>query len=321
MNNQPTWFNESNYENFLTESSILWEMNIPYQKQKIQNRKKLANFDRETAIRKGRLKSELARDLYQAKAKGLAVQESVFAEKIDQINFNFLSSLLSEAETKRTPLKTEKRNMRPEVDPKDRDRDRKREERKQQAQSGLSNILIVKNNKLNKIEIITKDDYNPEHHTLLKGKVKKLDKGNVSKRDLTYYSKLDNFMNTKTSIRLLGGRVEKAQEKEEKKKSEPDETGQPQQPPPPPRAPKDGKEITDPDSTYPEWDHTTDQFIASTDDALNSLSGKKVSPETEQLLSYSRTLGDAIQRFTKEIFAAFPAAATMTFKKPKPIMS
>ena len=219
MNNQPTWFNESNYENFLTESSILWEMNIPYQKQKIQNRKKLANFDRETAIRKGRLKSELARDLYQAKAKGLAVQESVFAEKIDQINFNFLSSLLSEAETKRTPLKTEKRNMRPEVDPKDRDRDRKREERKQQAQSGLSNILIVKNNKLNKIEIITKDDYNPEHHTLLKGKVKKLDKGNVSKRDLTYYSKLDNFMNTKTSIRLLGGRVEKAQEKEEKKKS------------------------------------------------------------------------------------------------------
>lgn len=319
MNNQPIWFNESNYEKFLTESSILWEMNIPYQKQKFENRKKLANFDRETAIRKGRLKAELARDLYQAKAKGLNLKESMFSKKINEINNIFLNTLLAEAETKRNSLKTEKRKMRPEVDPKDRDRDRKREERKQQAQSGLSAIIIVKNNKLNKIEIITKDDYNPEQHTLLKGKVKKLDKGNVSKRDLIYYSKLNNFMNTKTSIRLLGGRIEQAKEKQENNKSKTKENTQ-IQPPPIPRAPKDGKEITDPDSSYPDWDHSTDQFISSTSDALNSLSGKKLSPEIQELLTGSRTLGDAIQRFTKEIFAAFPAAGSMTFKKPKPIM-
>ena len=95
--------------------------------------------------------------------------------------------------------------MRPQVDPKDKDRDRKREDRREAKQQGLSNIVIVKNNKLNKIEIITKEDFNSETHTLLKGKVKGLDKGNVTKRDLNYYSSLDNFMNTKTSVRLLGG--------------------------------------------------------------------------------------------------------------------
>jgi len=82
MSNQPNWFNESNYADFLAESSILWEMNIPYQKQKFENRKKMANFDRETAIRKGRLKSELARDLYQAKAKGIQMRESVFSKRL-----------------------------------------------------------------------------------------------------------------------------------------------------------------------------------------------------------------------------------------------
>jgi len=130
MSNQPNWFNESNYADFLAESFILWEMNIPYQKQKFENRKKMANFERETAIRKGRLKSELARDLYQAKAKGIQMRESVFSKKIKELSDKFLTSLLFEAESKKTPLKAEKKRMRPEVDPADRERDRKREDRR-----------------------------------------------------------------------------------------------------------------------------------------------------------------------------------------------
>jgi len=319
MSNQPNWFNESNYADFLAESSILWEMNIPYQKQKFENRKKMANFDRETAIRKGRLKSELARDLYQAKAKGIQMRESVFSKKIKELSDKFLTSLLFEAESKKTPLKAEKKRMRPEVDPADRERDRKREDRREEKQTGLANIIIVKNNKLNKIEIITKSDYNPQTHTILKGKAKKIDKGNVTKRDLNYYSRLDNFMNTKTSIKLLGGRVEK--EKEEKKTGKAKGKEESQQPQPPElRAPKDGKEITDPDSTYPDWDHNTNQLIATTPDALNSLSGKKPSKEYEELMTTSRTLGDAMQRFTKELFAAFPAAASMKFEKLDPVV-
>jgi hypothetical protein len=317
MSNTPSWFNESNYADFLAESSILWEMNIPYQKQKLENRKKIANFERETAIRKGRLKAELARDLYQAKAKGLQMRESVFHKKVKQLSDKFLWSLLNEAESKKNPLKAEKQKMRPEVNPEDRERDRKREDRREEKQSGLANILIVKNNKLNKVEIITRADYNPDSHTVIKGKVKKIDKGNVTKRDLNYYSSLENFMNTKTSIKLLGGRVEK--EKETKPKTQTKQTQQ-EVPQPTLRAPKDGKEITDPDSTYPDWDHSTGQFIAAAQEGLNSLTGKKTSAEFQQLISTSRTLGDAMQRFSKEIFAAFPQAATMKYKKLDPVV-
>lgn len=317
MSNTPFWFNESNYADFLAESSLLWEVNVPYQKQRFENRKKMANFDRETAIRKGRLKAELARDLYQAKAKGLQMRESVFHKKIKELSDNFLSSLLNEA---KNALKSEKRKMRPEVDPSDRERDRKREDRRQEKQTGLSNVLVVKNNKLNKVEIITKDDFNQETHTLLKGKVKKLDKGNVTKRDLTYYSNLDNFMNTKTSIKLLGGRVER--EKENKKKSQEKTSSETPQQAPPPRArvPKDGKEITDPDSTFPDWDHSKEQFAVSVPDGLNYLSGKQPSAEYQEMISTNRTLGSAMQRFTKEIFAAFPEAMNMKFEKAEPVV-
>ena len=322
MENQPNWFNENKYADFLAESCILWEMNIPYQKQKFENRKKIAQFDRETSIRRGRLKSELTRDLYRAKAKGeQGLAESVFAAKIRQLSNDFATSLLAEAESKKTPLKAEKQRMRPQVDPKDKDRDRKREDRREAKQQGLSNIVIVKNNKLNKIEIITKEDFNSETHTLLKGKVKGLDKGNVTKRDLNYYSGLDNFMNTKTSVRLLGGRVER---RKEDKKTTSEKTKEQEAPPeemaPRMRVPKDGKEITDPDSTYPDWDHSSDQLIAASGEALNSISGGKPSKEYQQAVETSRTLGDAVQRFTKEILAAFPAAANMKFERLDPVV-
>jgi len=40
MNNTPSWFNPEEYSKFLAESVDLFEMNIPYQKQKVENRKK-----------------------------------------------------------------------------------------------------------------------------------------------------------------------------------------------------------------------------------------------------------------------------------------
>lgn len=320
MTDQPLWFNESDYADFLAESALLFEFNVPYQKQKFQNQKKIAQFDRETAIRRGRLKMELVRDLYRAKAKGeQGLAESVFSQKVKQLSDAFAHAVLTEAESKKNPLKADKKNMRPEVDPKDRDRDRKREDRREAKQQGLSNIIIVKNNKLNKIEIITKDDFNSETHTLLKGKVKKLDKGNVTKRDVNYYSTLENFMNTKTSIRLLGGRVEKNMEKKNQKSESSGSETQQEIEPPQMRVPKDGNEITDPGSSYPDWDHTNDQIVYSTSDALNSVSGK-TTPEYEQMLNGSRTFGSAMQRFLKEILAAFPAAASMKFERTDPVV-
>jgi len=316
MLNQPNWFNESEYADFLAESSILWEMNVPYQKQRFENRKKMANFDRETAIRKGRLKSELARDLYRAKAKGIREE---FSENFKQRLMDNFFDRLMEA---KTPIKAEKSRMRPEVDPADKERDRKREDRRQKGQTPLlSRVLIVKHNKRNKIEIITRDDYNSKIHTVLKGKTSKIDKGNVTKADLRHYSEMDNFVNTKTSIKLLGKQEKEESKKTKKQSSSEEKTQAPTQTPPPTaRVPKDGKEITDPDSTYPDWDHTTAQLSYFVPDALNTVKGKAVSPEYQQIVSTSRTLGDSLNRFTKELMASYPIVSEMKFERLQPVV-
>ena len=315
MLNNPNWFNESDYSDFLAESSILWEINIPYQKQKFENRKKMSNFDRETAIRKGRLKSELTRELYQAKAKGIRMG---LGEEFKKTLMDDFFEKLMEA---KTAIKAEKSRMRPEVNPEDKERDRKREDRRQEKQKNpLSRVIIVKNTKNDKVEIITKDDFNPKTHKLIKGKIKDTDKGPVTKADLVHYSKQDNFMNTKTSIKLLG---KKQKEKEPTKTSSaPKQTTSEKQTPPPPtiRVPKDGKEITDPDSTYPDWDHSVNQFTYSVPDALNTLSGIAPSQQYQQMIGTSRTLGDSLNRFVKELTAAYPQISTMKFEKLEPVV-
>jgi len=319
MLNQPNWFNESEYADFLAESSMLWEVNIPLQKQKLENRKKLFQFKANKARQEGILKMELARDAARAKAKGALM--GLGESHKEQLMNNFFNKLIEE----RTPIKAEKRKMRPEVDPGDRERDRKREERRQTGQeSVLKRIIIVKNNRRNKIEIIPKDDYNPDIHTILKGKVKKIDKGNISQRDLKYYSSLDNFMNTKTSIRLLG-KVEKEKKSAQKQKSKTISSSSSSEavsstPPPPPRmrAPKDGKEITDPASSYADWDHNINQLSYAIPDAFSAISGKKPSAEYLQLVNNSRTIGDSLQRLVKQILNNSPQTANMKFDAVPP---
>ena len=319
MLNQPNWFNESEYADFLAESSILWEMNVPLQKQKLENRKKLFQFKANKARQEGILKMELARDAARAKAKGALM--GLGESHKEQLMNNFFDKLIEE----RTPIKAEKRKMRPEVDPADRERDRKREERRQTGQeSVLKRIIIVKNNRRNKIEIIPKDDYNSDIHTVLKGKVKKIDKGNISQRDLKYYSGLDNFINTKTSIRLLG-KIEKEKKSVQKQKSKTTSTDKSAEavssaPPTPPRmrAPKDGKEITDPASSYPDWDHNINQLSYAIPDAFSAINGKKPSAEYEQLVSNSRTIGDSLQRLVKQILNNSPQTANMKFDAVPP---
>ena len=321
MLNQPNWFNESEYADFLAESSILWEMNIPYQKQKFENKKKIFQFRANKARQEGILKQELTRDLYRAKAKG--IQMGLGEEFKQKLMDEFFNKLMEA----KTPIKAEKSRMRPEVNPEDKERDRKREDRRQEKQKNpLSRVIVVKNKKINKIEIITKDDYNPKTHEVLKGKVKNIDKGNTTKADLVKYSEMDNFMTTKTSIKLLGkpNKPDKKNNSTKKSKTQSDteESNKSVQRPQPPtiRVPKDGKEITDPDSTYPDWDHTTAQLSYFIPDALNSISGKKISPEYQQIVSTSRTLGDSLNRFTKELLSTFPIIAEMKFDRLEPVV-
>jgi len=315
MSEFPLWFNPEEYADFITESKLLFEFNIPLQKQKTENRKKIMQFDRQTALRRNSLKMELLRDAGQAKAKGIQMG---LGEHFKQNMMDaFFAKLLEAA----NPVKSEKRKMRPEVDPADRERDRKRESRRQEKQSGLKNILIVKNKSLNRVEIIQKSDFDAKNHELIKGTTKNMDKGSVSVEDLKRYSQRSDFRNTKTSIRILG-KIQKVVEKEQADQQQDESQGgsgqapmQAEAPPPPPRprVPSDGKEITDVNSTYADWDHNTAQLIAGIPEILNTLSGTEMSEEMQQALSDSRTLGDALNRFTKELLITFPDAANYTF--------
>ena len=241
--------------------------------------------------------------------------------KTEKLQENFLKALLEVADSKRTPIKAEKKRMRPEVDPSKRERDRKREDRRQDGQTNImSQIIIVKNVNSNKVEIILKTDFDKAIHSVIKGRVGKIDKGDVSRRDLTYYSGMENFINTKTSIKLLG-KIEKAgKEKKESKGSSSGESSGASNPPPPPtpRSPKNGKEITDEFSTYPDWDHNVNQIGAILPDAFNTLSGKQPPIEYQQSIDSSRTLGDSINRIVKEIAKTFPEAASMQYTIAEP---
>ena len=292
--NLPSWFNQTEYANFLIESGILFaspqEINWLTEKTFINNT------------------PENTRD-------------TMFKHKTNKLQDTFLQSLFEVAESKRTPLKAEKSRMRPEVDPSDRERDRKRESRRQDGQKNImSQIIIVKNNNSNKVEIILATDFDKKIHTVVKGRVGKIDKGDVSRRDLSYYSSMENFINTKTSIKLLGkiGKEKEVKEKGGKKSPQEDSSAMPP-PPPTPRTPKNGKEITDEFSTYPDWDHNTAQITAILPDALNTLSGQQPSIEYQQSIDSSRTLGDSINRIVKEIQKTFPEAAAMTFSLPEPL--
>jgi len=285
INNTPSWFKREEYTDFLTESAIL--------------------FTKEYEL------EWLCQQPFHVKNTEES-SPSMFKHKFNELQENFIQSLF-EAESKRTPLKRDKQKMRPEVNPANRERDRKRESRRQDGQTDImSQIVVVKNNNSNKVEIILRSDFDKNIHTLVKGKLPKNDKGNVSRRDLTYYSGQDNFINTKTSIKLLG-KIERAGNEKE-------ESSDKNQAPPPPqvRAPKNGKEITDEFSTYPDWDHNVAQISSVLPDALNSLSGQQPSPEFQQAMDNSRTLGDSINRIVKEISKTFPEAASMTFSPAEP---
>ena len=283
-NNIPSWFNPTEYANFLAESSILFE---PISQQE---------------------------------------SSSMFNHKKLEIHNKFISALYEEAVSNKTPIKAEKHRMRPQVDPSDSDRDRKRESRHQDGQTDiLSSLLIVKNVNSNKIEIILKTDFDRKIHTIIKGKLGKIDKGDVNKRDLNHYSSMENFLNTKTSIKLLG-RVEGKDEetnKKQKGESSPAEHAEQQEniptPAPQIRTPKDGKEITNAFSTYADWDHSAEQIGAVLPDALNTLTGAQPSVEYQQTIDSSRTLGSSLQRIVNELQKEFPETANMTYALADPM--
>jgi len=307
MTDLPSWFNPDEYSQFLAESINLFEVNIPYQKKKREIMMKRRRDDRTNAIRMGRERSQEAMELAQAKAKGIMM--GLGEEFKTKLQNNFIEKITEAS----NPVKDEKQKLRPEVDPADKDRDRKREERKEKKQAGLSDVIIVRNKKLGKLEIITTEDFNSETHRVLKGRVGKFDKGPVSKSDLISVSKKAEFMNTKTSMRLIG-KIEKENETAPKSQEAPQDTDQMSAPPPPPtpRVPRDGKEITDELSTFPDWDHQRTDLVSGIVFGLNQ--NEKLPPQVSQLLSTSRTLADSVNRAVNSLINSSPSLANMKFQ-------
>ena len=306
MSSTPNWFDPDEYYSFLAESSILFEFNAPLQKEKIENRKKLWAFDASTARKRANLRMEIMRDNARAKARG--IQMGLGENFKEKMTNEFLARL----EEEKTPIKAEKSRMRPEVNPADKDRDRKREDRRQNDQKDIfSTILIVKNRKTKRTEIIEKDTYDPKNHTVIKGKVKTIDKGDVTENDVKQYSKVEDFLNTKTSIKILGKIEKQGKEEGEEEVSIADNM---MPPAPRPRIPQDGKEITDPVSTFPDWDHNIAQMVSMMPDVLNSLSGKEASPAYQETVSTSRTLGDTFQRLIAELTSTNPELAQYKYE-------
>lgn len=317
MKDLPSWFNPDEYFNFITESSELVEMNIPYQKKKREIMLKRRRDNRTEALRQGRERSQEANELAQAKAKGIM---QGLGEHYKHKLVNDFFDKLTEA---KNPVEQTKSEGRPEVDPADRDRDRKREERKQKKLSGLADVLIVRNKKIGKLEIITTEDYNSQTHEVLKGRVGRIDKGPVSKPDLISVSKKAEFMNTKTSMRLLG-KVEKETTKETRDEggtASPTGESETMAPPPPPmpRVPRDGKEITDELSTFPDWDHQKTDLVAGIAFGLNS--NQEIPIQISQTLSKSRTLADSVNRAVNQLLATSPSLSGMNFQLLPPIMT
>jgi hypothetical protein len=316
MNDLPNWFNPDEYSKFLMESADLYEaVNVPLWKEKAKSRKQMIDLERQHAIRKARLKSENMRDEGQARARGIQMG---LGEEFRQYMMNEFLNKLQEANN---PLKSEKRKMRPEVNPADRERDRKREQRKQDAQTPLSNVLIVRNKNTGKLEIIVKTDYEDDTHEVLKGKVKNIDKGSISKSDLLRVSKKAEFINTKTSIKLIGKVTKEDEETQEPTTGKSESSSYTPPPAPMPRVPEDGKEITDPESTYPDWDHSSQTLATGVALGMNTmLSGQPMPPEFSQSISASRTLGDSINRAVNELLQNAPALQGMQFMPLPPVV-
>jgi hypothetical protein len=78
-----------------------------------------------------------------------------------------------------------------------------------------------------------------------------------------------------------------------------------------PRMPEDGRLITDPASTNPDWDHQPRQLIGGSVMAWNMATGRNpmdggVAPEIAEMMSVSETLGPSAMRFNESLMSEIP---------------
>lgn len=281
-------------------------VNIDLQKTKLVNRRELLSKKMRDAREVAILKREHAAEELAAKAR--------FTQRQSGALTGVISRLREEDEN---PYKANKLDSRPELDPEDRDRNRKREDRRQDKQANiLSQVVIVKNNDNDKSMLILATDFDPKKHTLLAGEADGENKGPVSYDDIQNLVQDPSFMRTKTSNSLIG-KIEKQQEENPEMDQE-----QPEQQPNGPQSmpqnygamipkPQNGKEKIDPTSSYPDWDHTEEDFLAYLPDMFNMSLGKAAAPMMQ--LPQSQTLQKAAVRLISSVTKINPNLQNFIF--------
>lgn len=175
------------------------------------------------------------------------------------------------------------------------DKERKSITRDQERQSETTNpwksVVIVRTNQDGKTRLIPKSDYDQGRHELLYGQAPgQPPKPEVTPNVAQEIAAQDDFEASKTSNRLLGVAPRKKQPKQEVIRSDQYDY------------PKDGVERIDPNSTYPDWDHSSDSVAQGIALVANSAAGKEVNVDMIQgMFGKSQTLMDSSIRAFQQI--------------------
>jgi hypothetical protein len=212
------------------------------------------------------------------------------------------------------------------------DRDRKRLDRQASRRQSETNpwpeLLVVRNANDNKIRIIPKADFNSGFQEILIGNYPgSPPMGEMTPQIAFSVMQEPNFEASKTSNRLLKMfGVSSPEELDIGAQNAPGGAGAPGpvgggmvspedqmggMMPPAPRTPPDGREITDPLSIHPDWDHQPRDLIGAAVMGWNVATGRNpldggVPPELQEFIGISETLEPAARRFSQALLTEIP---------------
>jgi hypothetical protein len=206
------------------------------------------------------------------------------------------------------------------------DRDRKRIDRQASRRQSETNpwpeLLVIRNAQDNKIRIIPKADFDPGFQEILVGNMPgSPPMGEITPQIAFSVMQEPDFEASKTSNRLL--KMFGVTDPKDLDVGSSDAPGNASGAPASvggevispmgemPRLPEDGRIITDPASTHPDWDHQPRQLIGGAVMAWNMATGRNpmdggVSPDIAEIMNVSETLGPAAMRFNDSLMSEIP---------------
>ncbi len=206
------------------------------------------------------------------------------------------------------------------------DRDRKRLDRQASRRQSETNpwpeLLVIRNAQDNKVRIVPKADFDPSFQEILVGNMPgSPPMGEMTPQIAFSVMQEPDFEASKTSNRLL--KMFGVTDPKDLDVGSIAAPGNAAGGPAPvagemispmgemPRMPEDGRIITDPSSTNPDWDHQPRQLIGGAVMAWNMSTGRNpmdggVSPDVAEMMNVSETLGPSAMRFNDSLMSEIP---------------